>query len=49
MNEQHTSTEILQWNCNGLSSQYEELQLLINDFNPNIITLQKHKQIRTEI
>lgn len=34
-------TEILQWNCNGFRSQYEELQLLVNKHMPKIITLQE--------
>lgn len=34
-------TEILQWNCNGLRCQFEELQLLINQHKPKIIALQE--------
>lgn len=36
-----TMTEILQWNCNGIRSQYEDLQLLIKKYEPKIITLQE--------
>lgn len=32
---------ILQWNINGLKNNYHELQLLIQDFNPDIISIQE--------
>ena len=33
--------KILQWNCRGISAYYEELQLLLNKFNPKVVCLQE--------
>ena len=33
--------KIIQWNCRGIQSRYEELKALINEENPKIICLQE--------
>lgn len=35
------TSNIIQWNINGFYSKYEELQLIIKDYNPIIICLQE--------
>ena len=32
---------IIQWNCQGLRANYDELQLLLNDYDPAIVCLQQ--------
>lgn len=33
--------KIIQWNLNGLINNYHELQLIFNEFNPDIISIQE--------
>ena len=40
-NNKRTTTDIIQWNCRGLSANLEELDLLISSLNPTIICLQE--------
>ena len=35
------SNTILQWNCRGLNSNFEELSLLINEYKPVALCLQE--------
>ena len=35
------SNKILQWNCRGIRANYEELQLLLNKYNPKVVCLQE--------
>ena len=35
------AVQIIQWNCRGLSANFEELELLISSFSPKIICLQE--------
>ena len=32
---------IIQWNCRGIRANYEELQLLLEKYNPKVICLQE--------
>ena len=32
---------IIQWNCRGLRANYDELQLLLNDYDPAVVCLQE--------
>ena len=32
---------IIQWNCRGLRAIYDELQLLLNDYDPAVVCLQE--------
>ena len=32
---------IIQWNCRGLRANYDELQLLFNDYDPAVVCLQE--------
>ena len=32
---------IIQWNCRGLRANYDELQLLVNDYDPAVVCLQE--------
>ena len=32
---------IIQWNCRGLRASYDELQLLLNDYDPAVVCLQE--------
>ena len=34
-------SDILQWNIRGLQANREELNILLSDFNPTIVTLQE--------
>ena len=34
---------LIQWNCRGIKSKHEELQLLIAEYNPSLILLQETK------
>ena len=40
-NYNHTTTDIIQWNCRGLSANLEELDILISSLNPTIICLKE--------
>ena len=33
--------KIIQWNCRGLRANYDELQLLLNDYDPAVVCLQE--------
>lgn len=46
-NAKEISTEVIQWNCNGIRSQNSELQILIKKYNPAIITLQETRTNNT--
>ena len=35
------SNKILQWNCRGIRTNYKELLLLLNKFNPKVVCLQE--------
>ena len=37
----------LQWNCNGIKSKHEELQILISQLKPKTISLQETKLTTT--
>ena len=37
------NSSILQWNCRGLRLNFNELQLLISQYDPKIICLQETK------
>ena len=39
MDPNHAS--IIQWNCHGLKVNFEEVQNLITDYNPHVISLQE--------
>ena len=32
---------IIQWNCRGIRANYDELQLLLNDYDPAVVCLQE--------
>ena len=32
---------IIQWNCRGLRANYDDLQLLLNDYDPAVVCLQE--------
>ena len=32
---------IIEWNCRGLRANYDELQLLLNDYDPAVVCLQE--------
>uniref|UniRef100_UPI003980AFAE endonuclease/exonuclease/phosphatase family protein n=1 Tax=Salmonella sp. s55004 TaxID=3159675 RepID=UPI003980AFAE len=33
--------DIIQWNCRGIKPNFEEIELLINDFNPTLLCFQE--------
>ena len=35
------SNKTLQWNCRGIQANYEELLLLLNEYNPKVVCLQE--------
>jgi exonuclease III len=37
----YRSHSILQWNCRGLKSNYNDLLLLLSKFSPNVLCLQE--------
>ena len=39
---------IIQWNCRGLRANYDEFQLLLNDYDPAVICLQEKYQYLKE-
>lgn len=42
------TTNIIQWNCNGLTGKYEELKILINKYQPLVICIQESKLLPTK-
>ena len=36
---------IIQWNCRGLRAYYDELQLLLNDYDPAVVCLQESNNV----